>query len=464
MRLALQGADMTGRRLVLAVSGGPDSMALLYTICSLRKELDLTLHGAHLDHGLRGKASREDARIVGECFSRLGIDATLESADVAGYQKSRRLSVEEAAREVRYTFLARVAEHQNAAAVVLGHTADDQAESVLMHLLRGSGLTGLRGMQPVTSRTEGGRQIVLVRPLLELSRAETEACCEAMGLEPRRDETNDLTAFTRNRVRLELLPLLESYNPSIKQGLVRLARNASLDSDYIQRQVDSIWDQVCTADVDGVTINLTAFHALHPALQMYLLRGAVLRVKGDLRDLELVHVEDMVRLSLGPAGKAIDLPGGVRFAVSYGEAAITSIKRANPGSTPPKPIAGCHEVRLSGVSALPGWEVRADLTPAGDPTRTSDLVSVLSRRALGDKLWVRSRNPGDRFQPLGMAHQKKLQDFMVDCKIPRDRRDHIPLLVTPRGIAWVVGWRIAEWAKAGDEEGDQIVMEFAPSG
>ncbi|MCI0790256.1 MAG: tRNA lysidine(34) synthetase TilS [Chloroflexi bacterium] len=463
IRQELETAHLTGQKLVVAVSGGPDSLTLLYALHALREELILTLHGAHLDHGLRGEASEKDARFVANTFADLGMESTIERSDVAGYREMNRLSAEGAAREVRYAFLARVARQQNAAAIALGHTSDDQAESVLMHLLRGTGLTGLQGMRTLSRRGAGEEQVVLVRPLLGVSRKETEAYCAARNLEPRHDETNDVPDMTRNRVRAELLPVLESYNPAVRRGLVRLARNASLDVDYFKQQVDAVWSEVCTTEAGGISIDLGSFRELHPALQRHLLRKAVLCVKGNLEDLEQIHVEDMARLASGSAGKSLDLPGGLKFAVGYREAVI---RRREAGTAPAQALAleACHEVRVPGEIFMPGWEVRASLQFQGDVPPASGPVALLSAAALAGRVWVRTRRPGDRFQPLGMAHRKKLQDFMVDSKIPRDQRDGVPLLVTPRGIAWVVGWRVAEWARAGDEPTDRILVEFSPKG
>jgi len=448
---------MPGQKLVVAVSGGPDSMALLHALHSLRQELRLTLHGAHLDHQLRGEASQQDAEFVARTFLELGIESTIESGDVTGFQKANRLSLEEAAREVRYAFLANVSKQQEAAAIALGHTSNDQAESVLMHLIRGSGLTGLQGMRTVSKRNVGEEHAVLLRPLLNVSREETEAYCEVLNLSPRRDETNNHSNLTRNRVRTDLLPVLESYNPAIKQGLVRLARNASLDMDYMQQQISAVWNRVCTAKGGGMTIDLGVFQELHPALQRHLLRNAVFRVKGDLEDVEQNHVEDMVTLASGPVGKSLDLPGGVKFTVGYHEA---SLSKGGPALPPVHTFEGCHQILIPGETFVPGWKVGVGFSSAQEVVAQSDNAALLSSEALGDRVWVRSRRPGDRFQPLGMAHQKKLQDFMVDCKIPREQRDGVPLLMTPKGIAWVVGWRIAEWAKVGREEDSKLLVKF----
>ena len=226
VREALEAAQLTGRRLVVAVSGGPDSLAMLYALHRLRDELGLALHVAHLDHRLRGQDSAADAEFVAQTCAKLGIDCTVEDLDVLAFRREHRMSLEEAAREVRYRFLANVAEQVGADAVALGHTSDDQVETVLMNVIRGSGLRGLRGMMPTSNRHIEGSDATLFRPLLNLSKQDTIAYCEALHLTPRADESNRSTEMTRNRVRLELLPLLRDMNPAFGDAALRLSRNA----------------------------------------------------------------------------------------------------------------------------------------------------------------------------------------------------------------------------------------------
>ena len=468
VKAALAKSGLSGKSLVVAVSGGPDSLALVHAIHHLRDELGLRLHGAHLDHGLRGDASRADARFVAGTFDRLSIPYTHETADVGSVRRGRRLSLEEAAREVRYAFLSRVSDEQHADAVAVGHTADDQAETVLMHVIRGSGLTGLRGMEILTRRPSNGGELVLVRPLLSSSRRDTADYCRALALEPRHDETNASSELTRNRIRAELLPLLEEYNPAIRDALVRLSHSAAQDVDLLESEVQAVWEDTVRQDRDGVAVNRAAFARLAPALQSHLLRRAVRTVKGDLTDVEQNHVEDMARLMAGPAGRSLDLPGGIRYSVGYDEAVL------RPPETDPcllVPLEGEYPLDVPGETLLPGWLVTAGFVgPGCHPPETSDLrrdtieehTAYLDYDALDGQLWVRSRIAGDRFQPLGMSQPKKLQDFMVDSKIPRARRDRVPLVVSPRGIAWVVGWRIAEWAKVRGDEARLLELGFVP--
>ena len=470
-------AIRSGGLLVVAVSGGPDSLALLHALHRLQDELGLRLHGAHLDHRLRGAASEEDRRFVTRTFSRLGMDFTVEGTDVLAHRRARRLSLEEAAREVRYAFLARTASAQGAAAVALGHTSDDQAETVLMHIIRGAGLTGLRGMTPVARHTFEGRECTLLRPLLRVSREDTEAYCRHAGVEPRRDASNLSTEPTRNRIRLELIPLLKRYNPAVRDALVRLSLSASRDLSYVEECVEGVWREVTSQDRDALSLNRKAFRRLPAALQFHLLRRAVRSVKGDLENVEQGHLESMVRLAVGPAGKHLDLPAGLRFSVGYEKA---TIGQAHPANGPTEPFRGVHSLEVPGETLIPGWRVEARLVSReadgrehppnqgtaememGDAALSRCRMATLDAESLDGRLLVRSRRPGDRVQPLGMTGSKKLQDFMVDAKIPRDQRDGVPLVVSKKGIAWVVGWRIADWARMRPDTRHTLELRFTP--
>ena len=456
--------------LVIALSGGPDSLALVHSLNHLREPLRLQLHGAHLDHSLRGDASREDAEFAADTFRRLEIPFTHQQADVNSFRREHRLSLEQAAREVRYAFLTKVADDERASAVGLGHTADDQAETVLMNIVRGAGLTGLRGMEVASSFVSNGHETVLVRPLLSVSREETTEYCRAVGLQPRLDESNLSLEPKRNRVRLQLLPILEEYNPAVRDALTRLSHSAAKHLVYIEGQVDSVWLEVAQQHDGTVTLDVPAFSGLPSAIQGHLLRRAVSAVKADLQDIQQSHIDAMARLMAGPAGRSLDLPGGLRLSIGYGEATLAP---SNLDQCPLPPLEGEHTLRVPGENLLPGWrvmaklvqETREPLKPALGLIAPSDSLSrraVVDYGSLGGELVVRPRRPGDRFQPLGMSKPKKLQDFMVDSKIPRPWRSRVPLVVSPRGIVWVVGWRIAEWARIRAGESEGLELEFDP--
>ena len=463
IRDSLTSVGMTGKSLVVAVSGGPDSLALLYSLHSLHTELQLRLHGAHLDHGLRGEASRADARYVRGIFESLELPYTLETADVASFQAEHRVSPEQAARTVRYDFLARVARHENADAVALGHTADDQAETVLMHIIRGSGLAGLRGMETMATRRYEEGDIRLFRPMLSIARHETVEYCRISGLEPREDESNLSQEFTRNRVRHELFPLLEQFNPAVRDALVRLASSTRHDLSFIEREVDARWRSIATVGQGRVCLRIDELRGLDPAIQGHLVRRAVGSVKGDLEDLHQVHSEDMLHLIAGPAGKALDLPGGLRFTVGYHAATIAE---GQDGCSSPG-IVGEQALKMPGETLFGGWRITADLIQRQSEIRAArlhaasdDFSAVLNGDVAQGRLVVRGRRDGDRFQPLGMKGHKKLQDFMVDAKIPREGREGVPIVSSASGIVWVVGHRIADWARVPDDASKCLVLRF----
>ena len=465
---ALAACDMRGKTLLVAVSGGGDSLALLYALRHLQPDFDLQLYGAHLNHNLRGDASDADAAFVQDTFRRLDIPCEIHSADVAAYRRARGLSLEDAARRLRYRFLADAAARRKAHAVAVAHTADDQAETLLMHIIRGSGLAGLRGMQPLERLAIDNADLTLFRPLLGVSRAQTYAYCAALGLRPRHDETNLSVEHARNRIRLDLMPLMERVNPAARDALLRLASNATEDGAYIQEQADAAWREIAhQADSGVVALDARMLARRHPAIQSRILRRAVhaARSSADGIDIDRGHILAMRRMLAGPAGKTLSLPGGILFAAGYGEARVGRADAVHAALRLPA-IEGERPLALPGETRVGGWRiaaaVREDAAYARAVGQCGDAaVETLDLDRLGGELRIRARLPGDRFQPLGMAHSKKLQDFMVDERIPREMRDGIPLLVSDKGIACVVGWRIAHWARVRDDTRRWLRLRFS---
>ena len=448
--------------LIVAVSGGPDSLALLLLLVQLRQPLGLDLHVAHLDHGLRGQESQEDARFVEETARRLELPMTLEREDVESYRATHHLSLEEAARKVRYSFLSRVAAAHGALGVALGHTADDQAETILMHLLRGSGLDGLTGMQTLSYWPSSHHEhpMALVRPLLGTKREETESLCRWKGVIPRDDSSNRSLHFTRNRIRADLLPRLRSYNPRLQEALLSLGRSAARDQAYILGEAVRARERLAVNTGEGVEIERAGFAALPPALKRHLLRLIYRELTGSASGLEHRHLEDMIKVSRGGPDKKISLPGGLTFSVEYGSLSLGR-GQSRPSAAPA--LSEEYPLTIPGDTKVPGWNVKARLsTCAESPSHRDAYAALLDGERVGRYLYVRGRFPGDRFHPLGMAESKKLQDFMVDVKAPRDVRDRIPLVVSERGIVWVVGYRVAHWARLREDTPTVLSLDFSP--
>ena len=453
------GLVSAGDRLVVAVSGGADSVCLLHVLTQRRRELGVELRVAHLNHQLRGAESDSDAAYVSDLAAQMGIPATVECRDVGAYRDQRGCSLEEAARELRYNFLAEVAVVAGASRVVVGHTQDDQIETILMHLLRGTGMTGLRGLQPRSPLPYGehrGRTEV-VRPLLGVAREETLDYCRRYHLEPRSDSSNVSPAFLRNRIRLELLPVLKNYNPSIDSALLRLANIARDDVAFIEEQASQLWDTVAEEESGAVYLDVGKVVGLPRAMQRHVFRLAVAQVRGDLKDVEADHIEAMVNFLSRPAGKRLCLPDGLTLSTEYGRLILSS---AQTSSCPLPPLENEFDINVPGETILPGWRVKAEVLQGPANGGQDTFVATLDLDKAGRQLTVRRRQPGERFQPLGMSQTKKLQDFMVDARIPQSWRGRVPLVCSSRQILWVVGWRIDDRAKVTEATKTVLRLEF----
>jgi tRNA(Ile)-lysidine synthase len=306
--------------LVVGVSGGPDSACLVHLVATLKERLDIGLHVAHLDHMLRGAESEADAQYVSELARHLGLAVTLERRDVKSYHERHHLSLEEAARQVRYQFFADVAGKVGASKIAVGHTSDDQAETILMRLVRGAGNLGLQGMQPLTEwDTLGGNTgLKIIRPLLGVSRKDVEAYCRKHALAPRQDSSNLSRSYLRNRIRSELMPLLRSYNPKIDEALLRTADTLAAESAFFEQQVSQVWDKVVNQEGEALVLQAKELKSLHPALQRHLLREVLRRLLGSLDDVEWQHIEKMRYALALPRGKRVVLLRGLTLYVERG--------------------------------------------------------------------------------------------------------------------------------------------------
>lgn len=447
--------------LLVAVSGGPDSVCLLHVLVKLQGELGTGLHVGHLDHQLRGAESAADADYVSCLARQLGVPATVERRDVKAYQASRHLSLEEAAREVRYDFLAEVAGAIGATQVATGHTRDDHVETILMHLLRGTGTRGLRGLQPGSRWPYQGGSLTVVRPLLQLSRQETASYCRCYNLNPRIDASNLSLSPLRNRLRLQLLPLLQGYNPRIIETLVRTGRIAEDDYAFLDRESARLRREIIQKEEGVIILDKQKFLELPPALKRHLLRVAMEELLGDPRDIEARHIEQVMDALNKPAGKRLSLPGGLAFSLEYDRYLLG----ADADAVSPFPVLDADfSLHLPGETLLPGWRVQATVMSPSEIKETGlaggPFAAYFDLDKAGDKLAVRGRRPGDRFQPLGMSQPKKVGEFMVDARIPHAWRQRVPIVCSPGQILWVVGWRIDDRVKVTEATEQILCLEF----
>jgi tRNA(Ile)-lysidine synthase len=472
----------SGDAVVVGVSGGPDSLCLLHLLLRLRDEYDLSLHIAHLNHCLRGAEADSDAAFVAQLAQEWDLPATVESRDVAAMAKERRLAIEEAARQARYAFLARTARQVGAQRIAVGHNADDQAETILMHWLRGAGLAGLRGMQPVSKLEEmrlgeeekpvGQKRVdlLLIRPLLETPRAAIEAYCATHELRPRFDRSNLDTTYYRNRLRHELLPFLETFNPRIREVILRSASIFTADYAYLREQASQAWTGVTVAECpDAIAFDLQTWRALPLSLQRSTMREAIHRLRRSLRNINWVHVENALEiLQAGTTGMTATLPRGLEARLGYDRLIVCNVGYVAP--PPDLPLMADTELtlRVPGQTPLPGsgWSISAQVverqTLDEQALRQADpWQAYLDLSVTGSELRLRTRRTGDRFRPQGMGGKSTtVHSFMINAKIPYAWRDRIPLLVSPSQVLWIAGWRIDERAKVTNRTQQVLALSF----
>ena len=449
-----------GNRVLAAVSGGADSVAMLGVLRELEAHGVLRLTGAaHLNHGLRGTEADADEAFCAGLAARAGLPYLSERADIAALARAQKRSIEDAARAARYAFLVRAADRLGADVIAVGHTRDDQAETFLLRLLRGSGTRGLGAIRPRAGR--------VIRPLIDVDRTDLRAYLDTVGGSWREDATNADVAVARNRVRHELIPYVRSrFSPAIVGILSREAALAQQDEEFLQQQAIELAQRIVLTDERlQITLDAAELRRAPRALSSRVVQRVLERLAGS-RSLSFDHIEQV--LGLEP-GSAVSLPG--QQAVRTGhrivlrpvarESRRSGRRGAGPvGNSFAFPLSIPGEVEL----AASGLAVTAERLDAGAGRRTTwsargHEVGVAAG-GLQLPLAVRSRRPGDRFHPLGAPGPRKLQDFFVDRKVARIERDTVPLVVDGQDrIVWVAGQSVAEDFRVTDPSRGVILLK-----
>ena len=421
-------------RVVVGVSGGPDSVALLHLLFRIKSQYNLHLWAACLNHQLRGEEADKEAELVRELASQLGISTILESFNVALLAKNEKLSLEEAARQVRYDFLERAAKQVGADKIALGHTASDQVETLLMRMMRGSGLDGLSGIPPVRGK--------IIRPLIEVFREEVEKYCQENNLHTCIDSSNTKAYFLRNKIRLHLIPYLcKRYNPQLIKGLFHTSEILREENCYLKAESEKAFKSLLKKrDDQCVILNGERLSQLHPALQRRVLRKAIQQVKGDLKEIMFEHITSVLKLDENRGCKQLDIPGGFVAQRQYKDLLIKKVSKK-------KDVFPLCSLIIPGDTYLPGLSLvlKSKIIydkPSSFSKDSNEAYFDLDK--MEKPLFLRKREKGDRFHPLGMRGSKKIKNFFVDLKLPREDRDKVPLLISRDKVVWVVGYRIDE--------------------
>lgn len=429
-----------GDRVLVGLSGGPDSSALLLLLCKWPGTPEHRVEAAHFDHQIRDPKERAAERdAVGSLSERLHVPLHEGDGDIPSSARREHRSYEEQGRIERYRFLKDVAVNRGIGAVAVGHTASDQIETILLHIIRGSGLTGLAGMQ-IEQPWVFGPGPRLLRPLLGFTRAETDAYCKIQDVEPYRDSQNLSPAYLRNRVREELLPLLGSLNPAVGEAILRVGRAATAQEALLDELCRSIVPEPDRRQDEPPFLTLDQLRGLPEAVRDQLFLRAYAAVSGDRRGLGSRHIEALSRLIVRSDEGSLDLPRGIRAHVEDGRLSLS--RRA--GLTEHKESEPLSETELSvpGQTRWGPWSIRACIPETVESRWSGDpYTAVFDAEQLAMPLTVRSRQPGDRIEPLGMDSSKKVQDVLVDAHIPRSQRDGVPIICSPDTVLWVAGVR-----------------------
>jgi len=428
-----------GDRVLVAVSGGIDSLALLYLLEQFSKELGYELFVAHLNHLARGKESDEDARFVEKEADKLSLPFFIEEVDVAKKKSHLKASFQESARILRYRFLEKILLSIKGNKIAVGHTADDQVETILMNLFRGAGLKGLAGIPE--------KRGDVIRPLLGCTRSELEQFLNDRNLPYRTDSSNNEKKYLRNKIRHDVIPFLKTFDTAIFGNLLGLAEIVREEDDWMSGKTCELYSQLVTAPNGGLCFNISEFQKQPLAMKRRLVREALHQLKGDLRAITALHVRQVLDLfAHARVGSRLKLPGDVRVFCDY-DTMNFSLSEELEDSLPLGMGGGTIKLKVPGVTSLAGVQLHARLMepPVVFPESIDETQAYLDFEKTGEFIGARFFQPGDLFVPLGMRGHKKLKSYFIDRKIPREKRPFIPILTNAEDdIIWIYGERISD--------------------
>ena len=428
--------------ILIACSGGADSIALVDIFRQLSAKYEFKIHVAHAEHGIRKESSLADAKYVERYCQKYDLPFHLKHLNVPSYSKMAKLSTETAARKLRYEFLRQTATKINATKIATAHHLNDQAETVLSHLMRGAGTDGLSGMKVINND--------IIRPFLSVYRHEIEAYCQKYNLKPRIDETNALLDYERNKIRLKLLPQMQEYNSNVISAICRSAKIICEEHDFFKSQVEKIYNLLCIQKKDKISVDINRLKQEHSAVRKALYRLIVEKLAGNLTNISFERIDKIDKFVYnGHTGSILQLPHSVRILYDYSnliffqEGNFKNLAKYNI-------LVKNATINIADIDKTKS--IVLDEKNILELTKVEDIADVFSRKIKGHnscfidmdkispKLFIRYRQNGDKIIPKGMAGTKKLKDIFIDRKIPANKRDTIPLICNDNGdIIWIAG-------------------------
>ncbi|QPJ63448.1 MAG: tRNA lysidine(34) synthetase TilS [Candidatus Nitronauta litoralis] len=442
-------------KVLLALSGGPDSTALVHVLSGLSAKLNISLGVAHLNHQMRGEESNKDAEFVQILADEFHLPCHVKAMDVKDWAEREGYSFQEGARKCRQQFFSEIAREHHYTLIALGHHQDDQAETVIMNILRGSGLQGLGGIL--------GKSGLFVRPLLNCSRQEILDYLGARKATFREDSSNLDTSYLRNKVRLELIPHIKSdFAPRFKEQLGKMAQLLQWDESFLSEEAQKFFQGLSSRKGSILTLPAGKLKSVHPAILNRVLRFAIQEIKGDLRSVEFDHVQQVCQLLSDNSVGACVLPGDTRISLDKGDLVFSKLNRNAPDFQD-------ENLYSSVLLQIPGetWFEPGKVTFRAkiqsqkiEFNRVKPNQAFLDLDSIGNKIEMRCYLPGDKFWPLGAGGRKKLKEWFIDRKIPKEARPQIPVLTDGSGnIIWVYGHQISETVKIQPETKRVLCLE-----
>lgn len=449
-------------KILVALSGGPDSVCLLHILDSLKDELNLTIGAAHINHMLRGEESFLDEAYVEKLCENLGIPCYIARIDIDDVAKKMNISQEMAGRDERYKFFESISNKHGYNKIAIAHNANDQAETIIMRMMRGTGLEGLGGI-----RAKRGKKII--RPILFMSREEIENYCMENKLKPRIDKTNLENIYSRNKVRLDILPYMkENFNEDIIETLNRMASIIQKDDEYINKQCDKAFKKYCKLINESLCIDKEMFN-LDQSILTRVIKKSLIDYSGKHINFEMKHIYDVIYLSKKGTHKKIDLPNDIVAENIYGDIHLkhkSRLVKSNENNIKNNEIFIPVEKISNNTLAFMDYTVRIELIDEKNNIEFSsnDLIKYFDYDNIIEGILIRTRRDGDKIRPLGMSGNKKIKDIFINNKVPKEERDIIPITCFDDKVAWIVGHKVSEDYKVSKKTKKIIKITFIRKG
>lgn len=430
-----------GDNILVALSGGPDSVCLLHILARLRNEFNLRLGAIHINHLLRGEEAIADENYTKHLCSLLGVENYVERIDIATIAEKEGQSIELAGREERYKAFNKIKEKFSYDKIAVAHNSNDQAETILMRLMRGSGLEGLTGIK---AKREDG----IIRPILCLNRNEIEKYCEEYKLEPRIDKSNYEKIYNRNKVRLDILPYMkENFNEDIIDTLNRMALLLQKDNDYLEEVATNAYKKYCEEKNNRIIVSKDLFKNEREAIVTRVLKKSFKNASNSYKNFEMKHIVDIIDLSKLGTNKEIHLTNGIIVQNVYGD--IVFKQRKNNENIIKENDVSLKKEDLANKIEFSNYKVELQVINKKNNIEISnnDLIKFFDYDKIEEGIVIRHRKDGDKMIPIGMKGSKKLKDIFINSKVPKEIRDIIPIVCFDEKIAWVVGVKVSEQFK-----------------